>query len=176
MLKPISNTISSSSWWWMQSVMLPRPGFSGVAMSFRLAFTFFCKYAIITLKTLNRFSISWMYSPLTLRLRTLLTPVIVLISRFTSCLPLLPLEQGMCINIIHRLIVQCCTGRHLCWGIVLVENVKKDYSCGVACRQSSCTTLRTDSFSMAVFFIVLGRIMLYTVHIMTCQNLPLEKC
>ena len=35
--------------------MLPRPGFSGVAMSFWLAATFFCKYANITLKTFNRF-------------------------------------------------------------------------------------------------------------------------
>ena len=92
-----------------------------------------------------------MYSPLTLLMRTLLTPVIIRISRFTSCLPLLPLEQGMCIKIIHALVVQCCIGRHLCWGIVLVENVKKDYSCGGACRQASLTNLRTGSFSMAVF-------------------------
>ena len=144
-------------------------------MCFWLAVTYFCKYASVTFKTLNRLSISWMYSSLTLRLRTLLTPVIVLICRFTSCLPLLPLEQGMCIKIIHRLVVRYYIGKYLCWGIVLVENAKKDYSCGGACRQASFTNLRTGSFSMAVFFIVLGGIMLHTVHIVTRQNLSLEK-
>ena len=82
---------------------------------------------------------------------TLLTPVIVRISRFTSCLTLLPLEQGMCIKIIHALVVQRCIGRYLCWGTLLVENVKKDYSCGGACRRASFTNLRTSSFRMAVF-------------------------
>ena len=69
---------------------------------------------------INGLPISWMYSPLTLRLRTLLALVIVLMSRFTSCHPLLPLEEAMCIEIIHRLVVECCIKRYLCWGIVLV--------------------------------------------------------
>ena len=70
-----------------------------------------------------------MCSPLTLRPRTLLTPVIAYISSFTFSLLLLLLGQGRCSKISDWLVVQCCIGRwYLCWRIVLLENFKKNYS------------------------------------------------
>ena len=93
---------------------------SGVATSSLPAVINSFKYPNRTLKKINRLSISWMCSPLTLRLQTLLTPVNAVISSFTSSLPLLLLEQGICSKISDRLVVQCCIGRYPCWGIVLL--------------------------------------------------------
>ena len=68
---------------------------SGFATSSWPAVIFSCKYPNRTLKKINRFSISWMCSPLTLRLQTLLTPVNAVISSYFYFFPSTPADEAL---------------------------------------------------------------------------------
>ena len=88
-----------------------------------------------------------MSSPSILRVQTLLTPVIVLISRFT-CWPFTPAVRAENLYgrpVLHKPVplLRDCLAKEL-----------QDCSCAVACRLALFTNLRTRRLSLASVFLV----------------------